>query len=109
MWRALPLLFLAACTYVSDPSGNESQIARPGNFLTGPGVIENIAVVRNEGTKKGEPHLYRLTIRMDATGHQTVDVEDNTFFVEEAVYVTNDGRVERVSGTSLNDFFKKKK
>ena len=109
MWRALPFIVLAACTYVSDPSQNESQIATPGNFIAGSGVIENIAVVPNKGVKKEkEPHLYRLFLRMDRGGHQTVDVEDNTFFVGEAVNLTNDGRVERVSGTSLNELFKKK-
>ena len=108
MWRALPLLLLAACTYVTDPSQHESQIVTPGNFRAGSGVIDNIAVVPNKGTKQEEPHLYRLSIRMDVGGFQTVDVEDNTFFVGEAVNLTNDGRVERVSGTSLNELFKKK-
>jgi hypothetical protein len=102
-------LSLASCTYVSDPSQNESQIVTPGNFRAGSGVIENIAVVPNKGTKKEkEPHLYRLSIRMDVGGFQTVDVEDNTFFAGAAVNLTNDGRVERVSGTSLQEFMKKK-
>jgi hypothetical protein len=105
----LLLLLLAACTYVSDPAQNESQIVTPGNFRAGSGVIENIAVVPNKGTRKEkEPHLYRLYLRMDVGGFQTVDVEDNTFFAGEAVYLTNDGRVERVSGTSMQDLFKKK-
>ena len=103
------MVLSAGCTYVSDPSQNESQIVTPGNFRAGSGVIDNIAVVPNKGTKKEkEPHLYRLQIRMDVGGFQTVDVEDNTFFAGEAVNLTNDGRVERVSGTSLNEFFKKK-
>jgi hypothetical protein len=112
MRLALPcfvfLSALAGCTYVTDPSQNESQIVTPGNFIVGSGVIENIAVVPNKGTKEKQPHLYRLYIHMDVGGFQTVDVEDNTFFAGEAVNLTNDGRVERVSGTSLNDFFKKK-
>jgi hypothetical protein len=103
------MVLSAGCTYVSDPSQNESQIVTPGSFRAGPGVIDNIAVVRNKGTnKEKEPHLYRLYIRMDVGGFQTVDVEDNTFFAGEAVNLTNDGRVERVSGTSLQDFFKRK-
>ena len=111
MRRALPflaVLLLAGCTYSTDPATNESQIVTPGNFIAGSGVIDSIAVVPNKGTKKNEPHLYRLFIRMDVGGHQSVDVEDNTFFAGEAVYLTNDGRVERVSGTSLQDLFKKK-
>jgi len=109
MRSALFLLVLAGCTYVGDPAQNESTIVTPGNFRAGSGVIENIAVVRNKGTKKEkEPHLYRLYIRMDVGGFQTVDVEDNTFFAGEAVNLTNDGRVERVSGTSLQELLKKK-
>jgi len=109
MRRALLLLALAGCTYTSDPAQLESQIAAPGNFRAGSGVIENIAVVPNKGkNKEKEPHLYRLYIHMDVGGFQTVDVEDNTFFTGAAVNLTNDGRVERVSGTSLQDFFKKK-
>jgi hypothetical protein len=105
----ISLLALAGCTYTSDPAQNESQIVTPGNFRAGSGVIENIAVVPNKGlNKEKEPHLYRLYIHMDVGGFQTVDVADNTFFVGDAVDLTNDGRVERVSGTSLQDFFKKK-
>jgi hypothetical protein len=107
MRRALLLLLLAGCTYNSDPTGNESQIARPGNFTAGSGTIQQISVVPNKGTKSKEPHLYRLHIHMDVGGYQTVDVEDNTFFEGEAVSLTNDGRVERVSGTSLDGLFKK--
>jgi len=101
------LTALVACTYVTDPSQHESTIVTPGNFRAGSGVIENIAVVPNKGKKGKEPHLYRLYIHMDVGGFQTVDVEDNTFFAGEAVNLTNDGRVERVSGTSLLDFLKK--
>ena len=109
MRAILLLLVLAGCTFVSDPSMNESRIVTPGNFRAGSGVIDNIAVVPNKGTRKEkEPHLYRLYIRMDVGGFQTVDVEDNTFFAGDAVLLTNDGRVERVSGTAFLDLFKKK-
>lgn len=102
----LVLVVLAGCTSVSDPAQNESQIAAPGNFRAGSGTIQSIAVVPNKGTKSKEPHLYRLAIHMDVGGYQTVDVEDNTFFEGEAVHLTNDGRVERVSGTELRDLFR---
>ncbi|HXU43388.1 MAG TPA: hypothetical protein VN675_13750 [Burkholderiales bacterium] len=105
---AVLLTALVACTHVSDPASNESQIVTPGSFRAGSGVIDSIAVVPGKGTKEKEPHLYRLFIRMDVGGFQTVDVEDNTFFAGEAVNLTNDGRVERVSGTAFQDFFKKK-
>ena len=103
----LVLAVLAGCTSVSNPAQNESQIAAPGNFRAGSGTIQSIAVLPNKGTKSGEPHHYRLSIHMDVGGYQTVDVEDNTFFEGEAVQLTNDGRVERVSGTSLEGLFKK--
>jgi len=109
MRSALFLLVLAACTYVTDPAQNESTIVTPGNFRAGSGTIQSIAVVPNKGTKKDkEPHLYRLYIHMDVGGFQSVDVEDNSFFAGEAVNLTNDGRVERVSGTAFQDLFKKK-
>jgi len=102
------LSILAGCTSVSDPAQNESQIVTPGNFRAGSGVIDSIGVVPGKGKKEKEPHLYRLFIRMDVGGFQTVDVEDNTFFAGEAVNLTNDGRVERVSGTAFQDLFKRK-
>jgi hypothetical protein len=109
MRSALFLLVLAGCTYVSDPAQNESQIVTPGSFRAGSGTIQSIAVVPNKGTRKDkEPHLYRLYIHMDVGGFQSVDVEDNSFFAGEAVNLTNDGRVERVSGTAFQDWFKKK-
>ena len=101
------LLALAACTYVTDPAQNESQIVTPGNFRAGSGVIQQIQVVPNKGTKSKEPHLYRLALLMDGGGYQTVDVEDNSFFEGEAVELTNDGRVVRVSGTRLQEILRK--
>ena len=100
---ALLLVALGGCTYVTDPSQHESQIVTPGNFRAGSGVIENIAVVPNKGTRKEkEPHLYRLYIRMDVGGFQSVDIDSSRFLVGEAVELTNDGRIVRVSGTTLN-------
>jgi hypothetical protein len=107
MRHALLLLALAGCTYVTDPAQNESTIVTPGNFRAGSGVIQSIAVVPNAGKKENEPNLYRLFIHMDVGGFQSVDVEDNTFFAGEAVELTNDGRVERVSGSRLQDLLKK--
>jgi hypothetical protein len=107
MRHALLLLALAGCTYVTDPAQNESTIVTPGNFRAGSGVIQSIAVVPNAGKKEKEPNLYRLFIHMDVGGFQSVDVEDNTFFAGEAVELTNDGRVERVSGSRLQDLLKK--
>ena len=72
-------------------------------------ALNAVHFARAGPTVLGEPHHYRLQIRMDVGGFQTVDVEDNTFFAGEAVELTNDGRVVRVSGTTLDGLFGKKK
>jgi hypothetical protein len=40
---------------------------------------------------------------MDAGGFQTVDIDSGRFIAGEAIELTNDGRVVRVSGTSFNE------
>jgi hypothetical protein len=104
-----------ACIYVQDESLLEANIVRPGNFKAGSGVIQSIGVLpgeREPGTgadakgKRPDRNLYRLYLRMDAGGaFQTVDIDSSRFFVGEAIELTNDGRVVRVTGTSLNDAF----
>ena len=84
---------------------------RPGNFKAGSGVIQSVGVVpgaRPAGTgadSKGrhpDRNLYRLYLIMDGGGFQSVDIDSSRFLAGEAVELTNDGRVVRVSGTSLN-------
>jgi hypothetical protein len=105
------LLALAGCAYSSDPSLHEANIVRPGNFKAGSGVIQSVGVVpraRPAGTgadSKGshpDRNLYRLYLIMDGFGFQSVDIDSSRFLAGEAVELTNDGRVVRVSGTSLN-------
>jgi hypothetical protein len=107
------LVALAGCSYYEDRSQAEGSIVTPGNFLAGSGVIESVGVLRNArapqpapaaGGRAPDPHLYRLYIRMDNGGFQSVDVDNNTFAAGQAVDLTNDGRVVHVSGMSLNDF-----
>jgi hypothetical protein len=43
---------------------------------------------------------------MDGDGFQTVDIDSSRFLAGEAVELTNDGRVVRVSGTTLNQNFR---
>jgi len=109
---ALLLLLLASCTYFQDSKQIEANIVRPGNFKAGSGVIESVSVLphANKNTsaprdprRRPDPNLYRLSLRMDAGGFQTVDIDDGTFMQGEAVELTNDGRIVRVSGTTLND------
>ncbi|HEY7673850.1 MAG TPA: hypothetical protein VH867_01355 [Burkholderiales bacterium] len=105
-------LLLAGCTYAVDESQLEANIVRPSNFKAGSGVIQWVGVLpgaRAPGTgadAKGERpdrNLYRLYLLMDGDGFQTVDVDSSRFLAGEAVELTNDGRVVRVSGTTLNE------
>jgi hypothetical protein len=110
----LLLLSLAGCSHYEDPSQIEGEIISPGNFKAGSGVIESVGVLPHAArftahfapsgaSKRRDPHLYRLYLRMDGAGFQSVDVDNGTFFAGQAVELTNDGRVVRVSGTSLNN------
>jgi hypothetical protein len=105
------LLALAGCSYVWDPSHLEANIVRPGNFKAGSGVIQSVGVLpgaRPAGSgadSKGshpDRNLYRLYLLMDRGGFQSVDIDSSRFLAGEAVELTNDGRVVRVTGTSLN-------
>jgi hypothetical protein len=99
------LLFCAGCSYVWDPSQVEANIVRPGNFKAGSGVIQSVGVLPNAAPKKtgeGDRNLYRLYLHMDRGGFQTIDIDNSRFLAGEAVELTNDGRVVRVSGTTLN-------
>ena len=109
---ALLLLVVAGCSYVDDRTQLEANIVAPGNFKAGSGVVEAVSVLPNANKQKSiisgarrapDPNLYRLSLRMDAGGFQTVDIDDGSFITGEAVELTNDGRVVRVSGTTLND------
>jgi hypothetical protein len=107
----LPLLILLSCSYSWDESQLEGHIISPGNFKAGSGVIQSVGVLpgaRASGTgadSKGnhpDRNLYRLFLQMDVGGFQSVDIDNSRFLAGEAVELTNDGRVVRVSGTSLN-------
>ena len=108
----LASLLLAGCSYVSDPTQLEATIVAPGHFKAGSGVIDAVSVLPSANKDKSvvsgarrapDPHLYRLSLRMDAGGFQTVDIDDGSFMSGEVVELTNDGRVVRLSGTTLNE------
>jgi len=90
------LLLLGACT-AYDPAREEANIVAPGNFKAGAGEIYQVGVLPHK-----DQQLCRLYLRMDLTGTQSVDVDKCTFLAGEFVDLTNDGRVVRLSGTSLN-------
>ena len=104
-------LALAGCSYWQDPEQAEAGIVGPGNFKAGSGTIESVGVLTNArksgsqaasgSGRRPDPNLYRLSLRMDAGGFQQVDVDNGTFIAGEAVELTNDGRVLRITGTTL--------
>ena len=97
------LVLLAGCTYTRNPSGEEATVVRPGNFIAGPGTIVAISVLRNQGRAgSSDPNLYRISVQMEDKGFQTVDTDSYEFFVGQTVNITNDGRIERVTGTTFN-------
>ena len=103
-------LLLVGCTYAettafSRPISCARATSRPGS-----GVIHSVGVLRGARTagtgadsKRDRPdrNLYRLYVLMDSDGFQTVDIDSSRFLVGEAVELTNDGRVVRVSGTTF--------
>jgi len=93
---------MAGCTAYWDPAQEEANIISPGNFKAGAGQIYQVGALPGK-----DRTLYRLFLRMDATGHQFVDVDRSTFMAGEFVELTNDGRVLRLSGTSLNEATRK--
>jgi hypothetical protein len=100
---AVLTLTVAACSYYQDPGQMEANVVRPGNFMTGSGTIVAISVLRkaNQGNSN-DPNLYRISVQMDIRGFQAVDTDSNAFFVGETINITNDGRIEHVSGTTFN-------
>lgn len=91
------LVLLQSCSIAWDESHLEANIVRPGSFKAGSGVIQSVGAVAGAG------RLYRLFVSMDGgLGYQTVDIDSSRFLVGEAVELTNDGRVVRVTGTTLN-------
>jgi len=100
---AVLAMLAAACSSYQDPSQIEGNIVSPGNFIAGSGVVVGVGVVprANKGNPN-DPNLYRISLQMDRGGFQQVDTDNSTFFAGQAVNLTNDGRIEHVSGTSMN-------
>ena len=95
------LALLAGCTKYWDPEQAEANIVSAGNFKAGSGEIYQVGVLPDKGC--------RLYLRMDRTGTQSVDVDKCNFTQDQFVELTNDGRVVRVSGTSMNEALSKPK
>jgi len=108
---AIALVAIGACSYFKDAAQEEAIIVRPGNFKAGSGVITAVAVLTNANKghakagaagRSADPNLYRIELQMDVGGFQAVDIDNGTFMTGEAVELTNDGRLVRVTGTSVN-------
>ena len=107
----IALVAIAACSYFQDAAQQEAIIVRPGNFRKGSGVITAVSVLPNANKDKAQPgtsgrapdpNLYHVELQMDVGGFQAVDIDNGTFMAGEAVELTNDGRLVRVTGTSVN-------
>ena len=104
------LIGLVACSTSFESERHEANIISPGNFKAGSGKITQVGVLRNARPDDGskDRNLYRLYLRMDPpAGTQSVDVDRSHFMAGEFVEITNDGRVVRLSGTSLNEGLRK--
>jgi hypothetical protein len=108
---AIALAALGACSYFQDTGQQEATIVRPGNFRKGSGVITAVSVLPNANKDKAQPrasgrtpdpNLYHVELQMDGNGFQTIDIDNGTFMPGEVVELTNDGRLVRVTGTSIN-------
>lgn len=104
MRKSLLLAFiLAGCSAYQNPSEMEGNIVTPGNFIAGSGVVVGVAVVRKANKDNpDDPNHYRISLQMDKGGFQQIDTDNGTFFTGQAVNLTNDGRIEHVSGTTMN-------
>ena len=99
---AAALLAVTACSSY-DSTNIEGTIVRPGNFIAGSGIVTGVGVLRNQNPNSStDRNLYRISLKMDVGGFQQIDTDNNTFFEGQAVNLTNDGRIEHVSGTTLN-------
>ena len=77
---------VAACSSYSPTAG----LPPGGGFVASVGVLPS-----------ADRNLYRLLLRMDSGATRTVDLDDPTFFPNERVEVTGDGRVVHLSTYKL--------
>jgi len=92
---------LASCRSLQDAREIEANILAPGNFRAGSGVVESLAPVA------GRRDVWRLSLRMDSSGFQSIDVDYGGYFSGDVVELTNDGRVVRATGTSLKNVIRR--
>jgi hypothetical protein len=100
----------AACEGDAAPNLGESRAVSTAGLRPGGGVIVSVGVLPSArpaassaggGACAPDQNLYRLLLSMDNGASQTVDVDNPTFFPNERVEVTGDGRVLHVSTYKL--------
>jgi len=107
---ALLSLILAACTTYWDPEQEEANIISPGNFTAGSGEIYQVGVLPNANKDKGgdAQTLSDMERRIAGLTPLAAALKADNFMAGQFVELTNDGRVVRISGTTLNDALKKR-
>jgi hypothetical protein len=97
------LIAVAGCTTYDRPATAEGTILAPRNVRPGLAFVESVGVVPKarpapSATAGGsaDRNAYRLYLRMDNGGSQTVDQDNPTFMAGERVEVRSDGKVARV-------------
>lgn len=101
------LLALSACSYYDPPELAEATVHPSPYLRPGYAVVESVGVLpsgrRGPATSgASDPNAYRLFLRMENGGFQTVDVDNPSFMAGQYVEITPDGRVVRVSSTSID-------
>jgi len=99
----------AGCSYYSQPSQENAQAHTTSGLRAGSGTIDSVGVLPHRrkdapaatGGRSPDPNAYRLFIRMDSGCFQTVDTDNPTFMAGESIEISPDGRIQRISGTTL--------
>jgi hypothetical protein len=99
---ALLAVLSTACATYDPPSAAEGHALSQAGIRPGFGFIDSVAVVRGAraesagaGGSAPDRNAYRLFLRMDNGGSQTIDQDNPTFMAGERVQITPDGRIVR--------------
>lgn len=99
---ALLAVLCSACATYDPPGAAAGQALSQAHIRPGFGFIESVAVVPHArpasaaaGGSAPDRNAYRLFLRMDNGGSQTVDQDNPTFMAGERIEITADGRILR--------------
>ena len=99
---ALLAALLSACATYDPPSVAEGRALSQAGIRPGLGFIESVGVLPGAradsaaaGGSASDRNAYRLFLRMDNGGSQTIDQDNPTFMAGERVEITADGRIVR--------------